>query len=125
MLLILQMKKPKAQRGDLIGLKTHRELVVELNSFPHLLISNLVFFPLCHLPPSHTSLLSVFLIFLFWKTHNEKNYFPYSHILSSLRQSRAFFLTASKIGEGSYQEKTNFTGSLLPCKPERGPRSSR
>lgn len=55
MLFTSEMKKLKAQTGDLTGVKFDRELVaeLELDSFPDPLISNLGFFPLCCLPPSH------------------------------------------------------------------------
>ena len=53
MLFTSEMKKLKAQRGDLTGVKSHQELVaeLELNSFPDPVISNLRLFPLCHLLP--------------------------------------------------------------------------
>lgn len=82
------MKKLKVQRDDLLGLKLHRELVAELDSLSNLLTSNPVVFSPYHSPPSYA-----LLIFLFWKSHSEKNDFLYTILHSELPgtvQSPAF-----------------------------------
>lgn len=115
------MKKRKIQRDDLLSLKLHRELVAELGSLPNPLTSNPVVFSSYHSPPSYA-----LLIFLFWKSHSEKNYFLYNILHSELtgtEQSPAFQSARSE--KAVTKEKTNFTSSLLPWKPENGPSLSR
>lgn len=82
------MKKRKVQRDDLLGLMLHRELVAELDSLPNLLTSNPMVFSSYHSPPTYA-----LLIFLFWKSHSEKNYFLYNILHSEVpgtEQSPAF-----------------------------------